>query len=43
MALKSYEELIKIDVSQYCEDRDGSLLFYRHAILPSASYILWPV
>lgn len=23
MALKSYEELIKIDVSQYCEDRDG--------------------
>lgn len=23
MALKSYEELIKVDVRQYCEERDG--------------------
>lgn len=23
MALKSYEELVKVDVSQYCEKRDG--------------------
>lgn len=24
MALKSYEELIKVDVRQYCEERDVS-------------------
>lgn len=23
MALKSYEELIKVDVRQYCEERDA--------------------
>ena len=23
MALKSYEELIKVDVRKYCEERDG--------------------